>query len=91
MVLVWVVAVKRLGLLLRFENSQDAFHRTATVAERDIGPIGFTDDIRLGQPIYSVRHVARHGNSLHQGFFNNRQAISIGSPVMMRSSVMSYW
>ena len=86
-----VVAMEWLGFFLGFEDSKAQFHRTATIAERDIGPIGFTKDIRLGQPIYSIRHVARHGNSLHQGFFNNRQAISIGSPVMMRSSVMSYW
>jgi len=88
--LVRVVAMEWLGLFFGFENSKAEFHRTATITERDIRPISLTDDIRLGQPVYSVRHVVCDSNSLHQGFFNSRQAMFIGSPVMMRSSVMSY-
>jgi len=66
--LVRVVAMEWLGLLLGLEDSKAEFHRTATITERDIRPISLTDDIRLGQPVYSVRHVVCDSNSLHQGF-----------------------
>lgn len=66
--LVRVVAMEWLGLFFGFENSKAEFHRTATITERDIRPISLTDNIRLGQPVYSVRHVVCDSNSLHQGF-----------------------